>query len=161
MDQAATHKLRKSQLACQAAGWHFQPFVADCFGALRADARAFISRFIHRYHQCFYPLSEAEVGRAVWGAVSAAVIARPAMELGRLTLADSPVGMPLGALNLRTSRLKTSTLPQSPTPDMGNYMGLSPSQPSRALECLDDEMFDPPPAAASSDAATASNIQET
>ena len=32
---------KKSRTACEAAGWSFQPFVADTYGALRADARGF------------------------------------------------------------------------------------------------------------------------
>ena len=46
MDQTGVHKDRKSRQACEAAGWAFQPFVADTYGAMRADARGFTSRFI-------------------------------------------------------------------------------------------------------------------
>ena len=66
MDQAAHQKQVKSRQECEAAGWVFQPFVADTYGALRADARDFVKRFIRQYHQKFYPLDEAEAGRAIW-----------------------------------------------------------------------------------------------
>ena len=62
MDQAVTAKERKSKEACRAAGWEFQPFVADTYGAIRSDAPALISRLIHRHHSRFFPLSEAEAG---------------------------------------------------------------------------------------------------
>ena len=65
MDHAAAQKLRKSKEKCQVAGWHFMPFVADCYGALRCDARTFIWRFIHRYSDLLFPLNETEAGKAI------------------------------------------------------------------------------------------------
>ena len=78
MDKAAMLKNQKSQSACAAAGWSFQPFVADTYGELRADARNFIQRFIKRYKNRFAPLDEAQAGRAIWATVSTAIISRAA-----------------------------------------------------------------------------------
>ena len=120
MDQAAQQKQRKSEVQCRAVGWTFRPFVADTFGALHCDARALVSRLISRHHGKFLPLTEAEVGKAVWSTVSSAAIGRAAMQLGRLTIADKPMGLPIDALDLRTSRLRSSTLPFVHNPeDMG------------------------------------------
>ena len=47
----------------------FQPFVADICGTLRAHARGFVSRFIHR-HQKKFPSAEAEAGLAIWSTSS-------------------------------------------------------------------------------------------
>ena len=74
VDQAAQEKQRKSQQACEAAGWAFQPFVSDAYGALRAYARRFISRFISRYHHKFYPLDEAEPAQAMWTTIPVAAV---------------------------------------------------------------------------------------
>ena len=93
MDQAAAQKQNKSQLACEAAGWVFQPFVADTYGALRTNARSFISHFIQKNHHKFYPLDEADAGRAIWSTVSAAIISRAAQQLCKLALTDSPFGI--------------------------------------------------------------------
>ena len=90
MDQAATLKEQKSRQACQAAGWGFQPFVADTYGALRADAHAFVKRFIKRYHSKF-PLDEAQARQAIWSTISTAVISRAAQQLCRATMEDSPL----------------------------------------------------------------------
>ena len=65
MDQAAQQKQQKSRHLCEAAGWAFQPFVADTYGAMRADARGFIPRFIGRYSHRFAPLEAAKAGRAI------------------------------------------------------------------------------------------------
>ena len=55
LDQAAKQKQQKSRQQCEAAGWRFQPFVADTYGALHAEAREFVSNFISRYHSKFAP----------------------------------------------------------------------------------------------------------
>ena len=91
MDQAAEQKLKKSQDACRAAGWVFQPFVADTFGALRSDARSFVTRFIKNYHHRIAP-NNAEAGKAVWSAISGAVVSRAAQQLNILSITDSPLG---------------------------------------------------------------------
>ena len=141
MDQAATLKHQKSHRACEAAGWAFQPFVADTYGALRADARGFVTRFIKRYHHKFHPLDEAQAGRAIWSTVSAAVICRAAQQICRMTLADSPLGMPLQALDLHSARTTSSTLPTAPT--RPHDMGINLQQPSQDLEA-EEELFDFP-----------------
>ena len=48
MDQAAADKIRRYGALCAKAGWGFQPFIADTFGAMWADARHFIQRLIQR-----------------------------------------------------------------------------------------------------------------
>ena len=123
MDQAAEQKIKKSQEACRAAGWVFQPFVADTFGALRSNARTFVTRFIKNYHHRIAD-DEQQAGKAVWSAISAAAISRAAQQLGRLTIADNPLGMPLNGLALQTSRtlLSTLPLPQSRPHDRGTNL---------------------------------------
>ena len=59
----------------------FIPFVADAYGVLRTDARYMVSTLIQCHHSRFAPLTAAEVGRAVWSTVSAAAVARAAMQL--------------------------------------------------------------------------------
>ena len=87
--------------------------MADTYGALRSDARILISRLVSRGYQRFSPLSEAEVGKAAWCGVSSAAISRAASQLGRLTIADNPLGMKISALNLATCRMKAPILPVS------------------------------------------------
>ena len=84
MDQTAALIKLKSHGACAAAGWVFQPFMADTYGALRADARGFVARFIKRYHHTFQPLDEAQAGRDIWCTISTAVISRAEQHLSRL-----------------------------------------------------------------------------
>ena len=106
MDQAAALKEQKSRRACEAGGWGFQAFVADTYGALRADARAFVQRFIKRYHGKFYPLDEAQAGQAIWSAISTAVISRAAQQLCRAALDDSPLDLPIRGLDLRQGSIE-------------------------------------------------------
>ena len=61
MDQAARIKDKKSAELCKVAGWDFFAFVGDTYGALRSDARDFVSRFISRNAAKFEPLTIAEV----------------------------------------------------------------------------------------------------
>ena len=145
MDQTAAQKQQKSRTACEAAGWSFQPFVADTYGALRADARGFVARFIKRYHHKFPPLDEAQAGRAIWCTISTAVISRAAQQLCRLSLIDNPLGLPLQALDLRSARSTSSTLPFAP-PRLHD-MGIILQQPSQDAEAEED-LFDFPAAAA-------------
>ena len=123
---------KKSRTACEAAGWSFQPFVADTYGALRADARGFVARFIKRYHHKFPPLDEAQAGRAIWCTISTAVISRAAQQLCRLSLIDNPLGLPLQALDMRPARSTSSTLPFAP-PRL-HAMGIILQQPSQDAE---------------------------
>ena len=142
MDQAAQQKRRKSEVPCRAVGWTFRPFVADTFGAFHCNARALVSRLISRHHGKFLPLTEAEVGKAVWSAVSSAAVGRAAMQLGRLTVADKPMGLPIDALDLQTSRLRSSILPfVHNTKDTG-INDISLAAPSPMEECNDGDLFD-------------------
>ena len=129
LDQAAKQKQQKSRQQCEAAGWRFQPFVADTCGALHAEAREFVSNFISRYHSKCAPFDEAEAGRAVWSTISAAVVSRAAQQFYMLALTDALFGLPLRALQLRTPRLTSSTLPFPHLPhDMGTNNHLRPRQ---------------------------------
>ena len=130
MDQTAQLKHHKSRQLCQAHGWEFMPFVADAYGALRTDARDMVSTLIQRHHTKFAPLTEAEVGRAVWSTVSAAAVARAAMQLSRMLQADRPLGMDIDGLNLRTARACDVTAlvrSQAPAPQQEG-MGILPHQ---------------------------------
>ena len=130
MDQAAENKLKKSSSACQAAGWGFQPFVADSYGAMRSDARGFISHFIHGYHQRFSPLDEKEAGRTIWSSIFSAIVSRAAQQLGQLSMIVSPFGVPTNGLELRTSRMVSSTLPTaSYFSKTTRRLGINPLQP--------------------------------
>ena len=129
MDQTAAQKQQKSRTICEAAGWSFQPFVADTYGTLRADARGFVARFIKRYHHKFQPLDEAQAGRAVWCTMSTVVISRAAQQLCRLSLIDNP-------LDLRSARSTSSTLPFAP-PRLHD-MGIILQQPSQDAEAEED-----------------------
>ena len=64
----------------------------------------------HGHHK-FQPLDEAQAGRAIWCTISTAVISRAAQQLCRLSLTDNPLGLPLQALDLRST---LSTLPFAP-----------------------------------------------
>ena len=147
MDQAAELKIRKSKALCEAAGWEFRPFVADMYGAIRSDGRALVSRVIKRCAPRLLPQSEAEAGRAIWSAVTAAVMARVAMQLGRLSLFDQPLGIPLHGLDLLSSRgptahtargLPVSSSSHTNAPaDMGTHTLYQPS-PTELLGEEDD-----------------------
>ena len=136
MDQTAAQKQQKSRTTCEAAGWSFQPFVADTYGTLRADARGFVARFIKRYHHKFQPLDEAQAGRAISCTMSTVVISRAAQQLCRLSLIDNPLGLPLQALDLRSARSTSSTLPFAP-PRLHD-MGIILQQPSQDAEAEED-----------------------
>ena len=102
--------------------------MADTYGAIRTDARALVSRLIHRHHQRFFPLTEAEVGKAVWSAVSSAAISRAACQLGRLTIVDNPLGMSINTLDLSTCRMKSSVSPAAHLqPSTGTVQNSQPS----------------------------------
>ena len=141
MDQAAQHKQRKYQEACQAAGWLFQPFVADVYGAVRCDARGLITRFIKRFHHRFFPEDEAAAGQAIWSAISSAALSRAAMQLGRLSAADKPMGMAVNMLDLQTSRLRSSTLHSSLRSAQDTGIDTA-QQPSLAASSVVEELFD-------------------
>ena len=74
MDEAALQKCRKYKKAREKAGWDFRPFTADIFGALRSDARTFVSSVNHRKAGTFAPMEPHEVGQAVWNAVNGAEV---------------------------------------------------------------------------------------
>ena len=147
MDQAAQAKNRKSLALCNAIGWNFQPFVADSFGALKSDARNMVSRLINRHHERFSPLTQEEAGRAIWSTITSAIMARVAMQLGRLTILDKPFDMPVQGLNHLTNRLPTSILPMTNTSssttnqllNMGTER-LSLPQPSSEIGSMEDEV---------------------
>ena len=138
MDQAAESKNKRSLALCESAGWSFSPFVADTFGAIRCDARAFITRVIKRHTSRFAPMTDTDVGAATWSAITSAVVARAAMQLGRLSIIDQPLGMNLNGLDLRRNRGPTSHticgIKQEPSstsssspPDMGTNVLAQPS----------------------------------
>ena len=89
-------------------------------------------------HTKFYPLDEAQAGRAIWSTISTAVICRAALQLHRATLADSPLGMPLQGLDLRTARSTSSTLP---TAQKRPNMGINTQPPGKDAEEEDEEPF--------------------
>ena len=75
----------------------------------------------------------------MWSVISAAAISRAAQQLGRLTIADNPLGMPLNGLALQTSRTLLSTLP---LPQFRPHdRGTNPPQPSQDGDA-EDELFD-------------------
>ena len=59
----------------------------------------------------------SEVGKRFWSAVTAAAVARAAVQLARLTALDSPDLCPEGVLALRTAREKAA-IPMTPTSDV-------------------------------------------
>ena len=125
---------------CHAAGWFFQPFVADTYGALRSDARwCLVSRLITRYSAKFYPLTESEAGKSIWAAISGATMARVGLQLGRLHILDKPLGMPLNTLNLYTNRLGSSILPTLPANNQRSTGNVSQIQPSSMDMASDEE----------------------
>ena len=101
-----------------------------------------ISRFIKRYSTRFFPQTEAEVGKAVWTTISGATMARVALQLGRLSILDKPLGMPLNILDLFTNRQHSSILPQLLPNDKN--MGTEPRfQPSSVDVAADEESIFP------------------
>ena len=108
MDKAAELKIKKSHDICAAAGWTFLPFVADTFGAIRSDARALVSKIIKKFGTRSLLRSEADAGAAIWSAITSAVMARVAMQLGRLSLLGQPLGMSVNGLDFYTSRGPTA-----------------------------------------------------
>ena len=134
MDSAARCKERKSADLWTAAGWDFLPFVGDTYGALRTDARNFVSSFISRYAAKFEPLTVMKAARAIWSTVSAATVARSAMQLSRLATIDKPFGSDVHSLDLLTARSAqtahasvSASHPASPSVNMGIEPPLLPS----------------------------------
>jgi hypothetical protein len=81
LDAAAELKLKKSKEVCTAAGWQFLPFVADTYGALRADARSFVGKLIDSLTEKSKHQPEGKLGLQVWQAISAAAVSRAARQL--------------------------------------------------------------------------------
>ena len=132
LDQAAVAKLRKSDAACTAAGWTCYPFVADTFGALHAGARTLISALMARNAARFFPLTPAAAGRAIWSAVTAAAVARAAVQINRHRLLDSPAGINLQCLDHATTRQKFSIVQPLPHQDApAAEVHTSPTHPQR------------------------------
>ena len=138
MDSAARAKCRKYTKACADEGWDFMPFVTDTFGAVRSDARSFVSSVIKRKGESFAPLLPHEAGQAIWSAVSGAAVYRAASQLSRTALLDSPAEMPLALLDLtsvralRTTELEAAGTPQPQRRDMGTSLPPLPSPVSLA-----------------------------
>ena len=145
MDEAALQKCRRYKKACEKAGWDFMPFAADTFGALRGDARSFVSSVIHRKTETFPPMELFEVGQAVWSAVSGAAVQRAATQLSRVSILDCHLDMPLRVLDLRTApgvRQAGAEVPHPLEEDVLVDMGLS-QNPLSSLPCVTQQQKGP------------------
>jgi len=100
LDATALAKIRHYKVACLAEGWLFQPFIGDCFGAFRSDARSFVGDLIRSLQHAYEPLPESEVGPAIWSTLTGAAVARAGAQLHRAASLDSPLGMNLNQLSL-------------------------------------------------------------
>ena len=103
-------KLAKNLIPSAAEGFICQPFVMDCFGAIRCDARSRISELIVHLAQRLEPSPPALKGRMVWAALSGAPVTRAAIQIHRHALLDRVCNVNTGNLNLRTTRLPQALL---------------------------------------------------
>ena len=87
-----------------------------------------VSRFILRHHDKCFPLDEVEAGHAIWSTIYSAIVGRAAQQICRLALTDTPLGLPIRALDLHTPRSTSSTLPVVPL--LPQDMGINHLQPS-------------------------------
>jgi len=89
--------------------WHFEPFVADIFGALSPSARRVVDKFTSSLFTKLAPEEALKAVADVWCAVSAATIFRAAFMLHRALESDSPIGIPLHKLDWPSNkRLRAS-----------------------------------------------------
>jgi len=128
MDQAAADKIRRYGALCAKAGWGFQPFIADTFGAIRADARHFIQRLIQTKKERTDGIEASRFAASLWAMLSEAVVSRAAIQIAHASTE-------IGECAVRTSG--SSVLPSS--------MGIiTPTQPnSSALTPVSDALPEP------------------
>jgi hypothetical protein len=83
LDVAADLKIKTSRDVCRQAGWQFLPFVADTYGAIRADARKFVGVLIDALKKKVVAQPQEHISQQVWRTVSAAAISRAAQQLSQ------------------------------------------------------------------------------
>ena len=123
LDQAAVSKVAKNTLPCTAKGLTCQPFVMDCFGAVRSDARRHISELIAHLAKRLEPSPPAWTGRGVWAGITGAAVARAAIQLQRHALLDWVSSAGPGGLDLRTTRLPHALLAPCLPPSADHTQG--------------------------------------
>ena len=118
VDEAAATKMRQGLDLCREAGWNLLAFVADTFGALRYDARCFVSSVIIKRGYRFAPLTGQEAAKTIWSSLSAAAIFRAAGQLARHAAIDRPLSLPLAGLGALPAPAVHSPYPAlHPAPD--------------------------------------------
>ena len=93
LDTAAAHKDRISARLCAEAGWVFQAFPADTYGALHADSRRIVSRLITKAIKANPFAAKSRVASGIWRAISTAAVGRAARQLAEMAEYDSPLGL--------------------------------------------------------------------
>jgi len=126
LDKAASEKLRKYSHLCTIQGWKFAPMVFDVFGASHPTARGVLKKVIKRLESRCPVEEKASRGRLVWASVTTAVISRTAKQLGRVTQANNPAGLPLSALSWR-KRQREIVQGVGVMRNTGNFSSLQPS----------------------------------
>ena len=152
IDTTAANKNRKYALPCSQVNWRFTPIVFDTYGACSPVTRALTKKLIKKI-QSGAPVEDRPfVGAQVWQTLTTAAITRCATQLGEVTQADNPAGIPMNVLQWTTQALKRARAVFS-TPPVGSYtgnssMGANPTQPSMSPTA--DLIHSNPPTHASS-----------
>jgi len=134
MDKTAAAKIKMYAHLCAEAGWGFQPFVMDTYGAIRADARNLIHELVKKIRHLTSEEEATKFATKAWSLLTAAGISRAAIQL----TATSRI------LHCATS---SNTIVSTPTPtadtsagmDMGTDSSLQPSPPAVAVVVTEEQ----------------------
>jgi hypothetical protein len=85
LDRAMIHKHQKYGAACSAEGLQYRVWAADTMGGMHPTARALTKQVIRILEDKEVFDQSEQVAPAVWGAMSTAVLLRPAMHIARHT----------------------------------------------------------------------------
>ena len=99
LDAAMEAKDRRYAALCEEAGWVYQAFPVDTFGALHAESRQFVGRLIKKAIKANPFADAARTASAIWRGVSAAAVGRAAKQLAQMAEYDSPLGLNLKVLD--------------------------------------------------------------
>ena len=126
LDKAASEKTHKYSLLCSQQGWKFIPVVFDVYGASHPNSRGVLKKIIKRLEAKCPVEEKAAAGRLVWSSVTTAVISRAAKQMERVSQADNPAGILLGALSWRKRKREPATQSDE-TGNTGIYHTQQPS----------------------------------
>jgi hypothetical protein len=81
MDKTAAAKIKMYAHLCAEAGWGFQPFVMDTYGAIRADARHVVHDLITKIRRLTTDEDASKFASKAWAILTASGISRAAIQL--------------------------------------------------------------------------------